>query len=263
MSPLWPETYIAVLGPRSVGLFRCRDRQWLGSTAFDTVGGLSWPSAVAALETLLAGRKPERAMLKVLLASHYTRFCLVPWSEAINTPEELAGYARLCFEDIYGTLGEGWNLSLAPEAAGQPRLAAAMPEELLTQLRSLAKASGLRLASVQPYLVAAFNRYRAALSMDDFLFLVAEPGRGSLLLARDGRWATVRSVTLDESDVALNDLIAREGELRGLEQGAPAAFFLHAPGRTGQFATDVARLDAVLPNGQYQDPLHAMAMTVS
>ncbi|NWL77604.1 hypothetical protein DM872_12145 [Pseudomonas taiwanensis] len=263
MSPLWPEAYTAVLGPHSVGLLRCRDREWLGSTDFDAVGGLAWPSAVAALETLLAGRKQGRAMLKVLLSSHYTRFCLVPWSEAINTPEELAGYARLCFEDIYGNLGEGWSLCLAPEAAGQPRLAAAMPDELLTQLRSLAKANGLQLASVQPYLVAAFNRYRAALSMDDFLFLVAEPGRGSLLLARGGRWATVRSVALDTSDTALNDLIAREGELRGLEQDAPAGFFLHAPGRAGQFAAEVARLDAELPEGRYQDPLHAMAMTVN
>lgn len=263
MSPLWPEAYTAVLGPRSVGLYRCRDRQWLGSAAFDNVGGLAWPSAVVALETLLVSRKPGRASLKVVLSSHYTRFCLVPWSEAINTPEELTGYARLCFEDIYGAQGEGWSLCLAPDAAGHPRLAAAMPDELLAQLRNLAKANGLQLASVQPYLVAAFNRYRAELSMDDFLFLVAEPGRGSLLLARAGRWATVRSVALDESDGALNDLIAREGELCGLEQDAPAAFFLHAPGRAGQFAAEVARLDAALPEGQSHDPLHAMAMTVS
>ncbi|MNF78154.1 hypothetical protein D3C84_603250 [compost metagenome] len=260
MSPLSPEAYTAVLGPRSVGLYRHRDRQWLGSADFEPVGGLRWPAALVALEPLLGQRRPGRASLRVVLGSHYTRFCLVPWSDAINSPEELAGYARLCFEDIYGALGEGWSLRLSPEASGHPRLAAAMPEELLAQLRVLAKACGLRLASVQPYLMGAFNRYRSALTRDDFLFLVAEPGRASLLLARGGRWAAARSLALDDSDAALNDLIAREGELHGLEQDAPVALYLHAPGRAGQVEANVSRLDAGLADG---DPLHAMAMTVN
>ncbi|UCO97551.1 hypothetical protein LF844_23285 [Metapseudomonas lalkuanensis] len=262
MSPLWPEAYTAVLGPHSVGLYRSRDQRRLGHAGFDSIGGLAWPGAVAALESLLAGREPGRAALRVVLSSHYTRFCLVPWSEAINSPEELAGYARLCFEDIYGALGDSWSLKLSPEAAGHPRLAAAMPEELLARLRSLAKASGLRLASVQPYLMAAFNRHRAALALDDFLFLVAEPDRGSLLLARGGRWAAVRSVALDDSDAALNDLIAREGERHSLEQDRPVNCFLHAPGRAGSIPDGIARLELGLPAAADSDPLLAMAMTV-
>ncbi|BAN50726.1 hypothetical protein [Metapseudomonas resinovorans] len=261
MSLLSPESCIAVLGPRSVGLYRCRDRQWLAGAEFD--GAPAWPAALAALEPLLAGHKGGRVQLRVVLSSHYTRFCLVPWSDAINSPEELAGYARLCFEDIYGALGESWSLRLSAEAAGLPRLAAAMPEELLAGLRALAKANGLRLASVQPYLMAAFNRYRARLAADDFLFLVAEPGRGSLLLARGGRWSAVRSVALDGSDDALEHLIAREAELQGLEQDVPAALYLHAPGRAVALAGGVAHLDAELPHGRQADPLHAMAMTVN
>jgi hypothetical protein len=260
---LWLEACTAVLGPRSVGLFRSRDQRWLGRADFDTVGGLAWPGAVAALESLLAGRKPGRAQLRVVLSSHYMRFCLVPWSEAINSPEELAGYARLCFEDIYGALGDGWSLRLSPEAAGLPRLAAAMPEELLAQLRNLAKANGLRLASVQPYLMAAFNRYRGALALDDFLFLVAEPGRGSLLLARGGRWAALRSVALDDSDAALNDLLAREGELHSLDQDLPVNCFLHAPGRAGSITDGITRLEPELPAAARGDALLAMAMTVN
>ncbi|MCY1536514.1 hypothetical protein D9M68_719740 [compost metagenome] len=263
MSPLWPEAYTAVLGPHSVGLYRRRDRLWLGSAAFDAVGGITWPAALAALEPLLAQRKPGRTALRVVLSSHYTRFCLVPWSEQLSSPAELEGFARLCFEDIYGPLGEGWSLCLSPEAAGCPRLAAAMPEELLAQLRALARASGMRLASVQPYLMAAFNHHRAALAANDFLFLVAEPGRGSLLLARDGHWAGVRSVALGEGDAALHDLIVREGELQELQQGAPIALYLHAPGRAGHVAAGVACLDADLPAGQAGDPLRAMARTVN
>ncbi|WP_271409305.1 hypothetical protein [Pseudomonas sp. Q1-7] len=258
MSPLSAETYTAVLGPRSVGLYRGRDPRGPGSAAFEPLGDLAWSPALAALEGLLARREPGRARLRVLLGSHYARFCLVPWSDAIDSPAELQGYARLCFEDLYGAFDQGWSLRLSPEAAGRPRLAAALPEELLDRLRALARSAGLRLASVQPYLMAAFNRYRASLA-DDFLLLVAEPGRGSLLLARDGRWASVRSLALDDSDAALNDLVAREGALQGLEQDTPPALFLHAPGRAGQITSDVARLDDAEPG----DPLQAMAMTVN
>ena len=263
MSLLWPEACTAVLGPRSVGLYLSRDQRWLGRADFDCVGGLAWPGAMAALESLLAAREPGRGELRVVLSSHYTRFCLVPWSEAINSPEELAGYARLCFEDIYGEAGDGWSLKLSPEAAGHPRLAAAVPAELLARLRDLAKGCSLRLASVQPYLMAAFNRHRADLALDDFLFLVAEPGRGSLLLARGGRWAAVRSVALDDSDAALNDLIAREGELHSLEQDGPVNCFLHAPGRAASVADGIARLELELPAAAQGDPLFAMAMTVN
>lgn len=263
MSLLWPEAYTAMLGPASVGLYRSRDRQWLGSAEFAGGAGLSWPAALEALEPLLAQRAPGRASLRVLLSSHYTRFCLVPWSESIGSPEELDGYARLCLEDIYGDAGEGWSLRLSPEAAGCPRLAVALPEELLGRLRSLAQSAKLRMNSVQPYLMAAFNRHRKTLSGADFLFLVAEPGRGSLLQARDGCWVAVRSVALEASDAALAALIAREGELLSLEERAPEGFFLHAPGHRGESHAGLARLDGELPAGAIGEPLYAMALAVN
>ncbi|MCY1314684.1 hypothetical protein D9M70_653680 [compost metagenome] len=92
---------------------------------------------------------------------------------------------------------------------------------------------------------------------------MAEPGRGSLLLVRDGHWASVRSVALAAGDAALHDLIVREGELQGLRQGAPIALYLHAPGRAGHVAAGVTCLDADQPEGQGVDPLFAMARTVN
>ncbi len=263
MSLLWPEAYIAVLGPQSVGLYRCRGRQWLGSADFEAVGGVVWPAAVAALESLLTQREPGRAVLRVVLSSHYTRFCLVPWSAQISRLEELDAYARLCFEDIYGAMGEGWRLRLSPESAGCSRLASALSAELLDQLRSLAKACDMRLTSVQPYLMAAFNRYRPAVTEDNFLFLVAEHGRGSLLLATDGQWSRVRSVVFGERPGALGDLIAREAELQELERQVPTAFYLHEPGYVGPVAANVTCLDSELPSGQGTDPLLAMAMAMA
>ncbi|MGQ7817206.1 hypothetical protein ACUTAH_16315 [Metapseudomonas furukawaii] len=261
MSLLWPEALTAVIGPRSLGLYR-RDL-CLGHAVFEAAGGPAWPAALEALEPLLARSAPGRARLRVLLSSHYTRFCLVPWSDAIGSPAELEGYARLCFEDLYGAQGEGWSLRLSPEAAGLPRLAAAVPEELLARLRALARGARLRLESVQPYLMAAFNRHRAAIGVDDFLFLVAEPERGSLLQARGGRWASVRSVALGADESALDDLIARECELQALDADTPLRLFLHAPGRLVDRLHDARRLDLPLASRDDGDPLQAMAMTVN
>lgn len=233
MSHSWAERYIAVLGPNGVGLCRRRGGtcEWLGSVGFISDHFPAWPVATETLERLLAEQVRGRAELCVVLSNHYSRFCRVPWSDQINTSTELQVYAGICFEEIFGLSAHSWTFSLSAEAAGQPRVAAAVPDELLLRLRALASNLSLRLVSVQPYLMAAFNHFDGQMAKDDFLFVVAEPGRSTLLLAREGRWEGVRSVCSPDSDGALGALIAREHELLGDDSERPLPIYLHAPGR--------------------------------
>lgn len=233
MSHSWGERYIAVLGSTGVGLCRRRGGtcEWLGSVGFISDHFPAWPVATETLERLLAEQVRGRAELCVLLSGHYNRFCRVPWSDQINTREELQVYAGVCFEEVFGLSAQSWTFTLSAEAAGQPRIAAAVPDELLLRLRTLASNLSLRLVSVQPYLMAAFNRFDAQLAKDDFLFVVAEPGRSTLLLARDGRWEGVRSICSPDSDGALAALIDRECELFDADSEHPLPIYLHAPGR--------------------------------
>ena len=233
MSLLSRDQYVAVLGASGVGLGQRQGSatHWLGSVGYIDEGFQAWTVALDTLDRLLAEHVTTRAELTVVISGHFSRFCLVPWSEQISTPSELLGFAQLCFEDLYGAPTQPWSLVLSAEPAGYDRVASALPQGLLDRLRSLASARGLRLRSVQPYLMAAFNHFDKSFDAGDFLFVVAEPVRSVLLLAREGRWSSVRSVGSSDSDAALTALIGRETQLQASTSERPLNVYLHAPAR--------------------------------
>ncbi|HBK47842.1 MAG TPA: hypothetical protein DDZ74_00435, partial [Pseudomonas sp.] len=174
------DRYCAVLGAEGVGLGRWHKNhhQWLGSRAFSSyVTQPAWEAAVDALAALLAEHAVRGAQLRVLLSARYSRFCLVPWSDAMGHPRELDAYARACFDNLYGRPLDDWRILLSPVPAGAARIATALPEALLQRLQALGQESRLSLRSVQPYLMAAYNRCWSQLEQGDFLFVLAEPRR--------------------------------------------------------------------------------------
>lgn len=267
VSLLCRDRYVAVIGANGIGLTRCRAgrHEWLGSAGFISDRATMIALATETLERLLTEHVRGRARLSVLLSSHYSRVGLIPWSEQIAAPSELLSYAQVCFDEVYGKSSEPWAFSLSPEAQGLPRVAAALPHDLLQRIRDLSKTLGLRLMSVQPYLMAAYNRFASALSKGDFLFVVAEPGRSTLMLARGGFWAGVRSVGVADSDQALSALIARESELHGVDDELPMPVYLHAPGRqdSGTTIDNVQSLAVPMPLADMHDLLYVMSRTVN
>ncbi|KOX98748.1 hypothetical protein [Pseudomonas nunensis] len=233
MSLLSRDRYVAVLGASGVGLGQRQgsETRWLGSIGFIDEGFHAWAVALETLDRLLGEHARAGAELSVVVSGHFSRFCLVPWSDQISSPDELLGFAQLCFEDLYGAPTQAWSLVLSAEPAGYDRIASALPQDLLERLRSLVSARGLRLRSVQPYLMAAFNHFDKSFDAGDFLFVVAEPVRSVLLLAREGRWTSVRSVGSNDSDAALTALIGREGQLQASSSERPLNVYLHAPAR--------------------------------
>ncbi|KAB0495604.1 hypothetical protein [Pseudomonas vancouverensis] len=233
MSLLSREQYVAVLGASGVGLGRRQggETHWLGSVGYIDEGFQAWTVALDTLDRLLAEHTSARAELTVVISGHFSRFCLVPWSDQISSPAELLGFAHLCFEDLYGAPSQPWSLVLSAEPAGYDRIASALPQDLLEHLRTLVGNRGLRLRSVQPYLMAAFNHFDKSFEAGDFLFVVAEPVRSVLLLAREGRWTSVRSVGSNDSDAALTALIGRESQLQAANSERPLHVYLHAPAR--------------------------------
>jgi len=269
VSLLWPERLVAVLDPR--GVILVRRRGWRG--AAHTVGAVEcaaeaappWSAAADALAALLSAARGARGELTVVLSSQFVRYRLVPWSDAIGSPEELEAYARICFEEVYGAASGSWALRLSPEVAGCPRLAAAIERGLLERLQGIASAAGLRLVSVQPYLMAAFNRLGGKLRGGDFVFVLAEPARSTLLVARAGRWVGVSSSAGADSDDALGALIERERELQSVAGEALPAVYVHAPGRAEcapRLAGGTLPVMLAAPGAPAADPLLGMALVV-
>lgn len=260
MSHLSPDRYCAVLGAEGVGLGRWhgQNHQWLGSRAFTCDAAQpAWAPALEALAALLDEHGVRNAQLRVLLSARYSRFCLVPWSDAIGHPRELDAYARVCFENLYGQSLDDWRVVLSPEPANTARIATALPEALLQGLQSLSRDNRLSLRSVQPYLMAAYNRCSAQLEDSDFLFVLAEPRRSVLLLAAGGAWQQVLAQGCADTDQALQALIERTCELYG--EHLPKVY-LHAPGR-GE-APKLAAVQLCAPAGD-SDPLCAMWRAVA
>jgi len=253
--------HVAVLGVSAVGLYqRCGE-------SCERLGGLpidgSPAAAAEAFEQLLAEQRAG-GRLMVVLSSQFSRLCLVPWSREIVSPLEQMNFARLCLENIYGPSSDDWALRLSPDAAGAARLAAAVPDELLQRLTAAATGPW-RLASLQPYQMAVFNRFRVALGNQDFLLVVVEPGRCSLMVARKGAWASTRSLSFAGSKTALQQLIERELQLLEARDGAPVVLYLYAPEHEELGEQQLLGLVPELLSrpGDGEDAMQAMAWVVN
>lgn len=273
MSLSWRDLHIAVLAPQRVALVR-RRKGWGGQHPFDLKLDAPWigtPTAAAdALTELLQRQEIGTGDLCIVISNHFVRYLLIPWRAEVTTRDEFAAYAQICCDQTYGGAGSGHCLRTAPEKEGSPRLAAALDTALLEALARAASSSRLRLVSIQPYLSAAYNRLAVMLPRDDFILVVAEPGRSCLLAAGHGRWSCVRTSAGEDQPQALAELIEREAQLLGLcDEGLPPVF-VHAPRQTGislrachGITPETLSLPVPAALAPAGDPLLTMAMTVA
>lgn len=231
--------YVAVLAPGYVTLVRRRrglhgECDLKADQPVATVDGGPLAASLAAADALaVLLDRPEvgHGDLSIVLSNHFVRYQIVPWSDAVGTPDELIALARIGFEQVYGSEAAQWQIEVAPEAAGKPRLAAAVSLALIDRLRTVAATSRLRLRAVQPYLVAAFNRLAEPRRRQDVLFVLAEPARACLLIAVGGQWRGVRVSASEDTPEALAALIERECQLLGLSDETTPEILVHAPQR--------------------------------
>lgn len=234
MSPLLRDRYCAVLRPDRVDLIRLKrgfkpvlDLKQSVPVAAGTEGA-PWLPAVAALREMVAGDAVARGDLAVVLSNHFVRYLLVPWDEQVGSIAEYEGYARIAFEGVFGETARAWTVRVSPERFRAPRLAGAIDGELSQALRQAGR-DKLRLISVQPYLMAAFNRLGQPFRRRDFFFLLAEPGRACALAAVGGIWRVVRNHAVND-DSAISALVERELRLLETNEGPVPNLYVHAPG---------------------------------
>jgi hypothetical protein len=237
VSRSWPERSCAVLCPDQLQVVRPGAR-WRRGAAFSFAetfageeDGPTWQAAVDALQRFVASPGAGTGALDVVLSNHFVRYLLVPWSARIASAEELRNYAAAMFEEIHGERSAGWDVSVSAERAGAPRLAAAVDRALLESIRTVVAPTRLRLASVQPYLMAAYNRVARAHTGQEFVFMLLEAGRACIVAAQGGRWCHVSTAAAPEPAAALSSLLAREMQLADLQGDPVPTAFVHAAHR--------------------------------
>ena len=98
-------------------------------------------------------------------------------------------------------------------------MACAVDRELIEQLAGVFVASSVKLISVQPFLVAAFNRIRQTVGNGSCWIVVEEPGRLTLALLQRGAWVAIRNRRSDERwRMVLPEILERESAFLGLDQ---------------------------------------------
>ncbi|MDA8109283.1 MAG: hypothetical protein M0015_11710 [Betaproteobacteria bacterium] len=273
MLRLWRDRVLIALAPDSIAV--ARFARWprprvvtaLARDCDPRAGAEPWRGAAAALAEVVAGLKGSAAEASVVLSNHFVRYALVPDDANLSGGEEELAFARFCFAKIHGERSKSWEVRLAVAAPGSPRIASAVDAELIEAIRACFPANGTpRLASVQPYLMAAFNRWRRLACRGAVWLLLAEAKRACLARLERGRWTALRNVKGDfGSPASWRELIEREGCLLDAP-GTQAGVLVHAPfaesAPAEASAWQYTALRDTLPRGRARldHPLHALAL---
>jgi hypothetical protein len=137
---------------------------------------LDWRPALALLDRCLAEGEWQRARARVVVSNLWARYAIVPWSDTLANDTERCAHARICLAETYGAMGPEWQVCLSAAEPGETRVACAMHQELLAELRSIFAARRGRVLAIEPALIAAHNRWRDRLPASTGWFVHVEDG---------------------------------------------------------------------------------------
>lgn len=145
-------------------------------------GAQPWDGALAALKSC-----DTTLRATVVLSNHFVRYAIVPWSAGVDTAAEEEAYVRHHFARVHGDRAKSWVLRWTRN--GDTRLASAIDQGLLEAL----KLALPRLASMQPYLMAAINGCRDLIPKTGAWVALVEDERACIALHAGGRWRAVQN----------------------------------------------------------------------
>ena len=239
MSPLWRDRIGVELAPHRIAWVRMA-RGWQPGVAVKGMESVApqanvpvWQAALTQLQQLMQSQEWKNADVTIVLSNHFVRYDCLPWNAAVKNEDEQLALARHRLTHIYGALAQTRAVRISPAGKGTARLVAAMDEALLEMLKQAAAEAGLKLHSVQPYLMASFNHYTKAVQGDAW-FVAAEQGRFALALLRSGKWKHVQ-LRRGEGMVALHEWLERENLATG-DANFCREVFLFAPELTKEEA---------------------------
>jgi hypothetical protein len=179
--------------------------------------GVEWRAPLEAIPGVLATYRNHD--VSIVLADQFVRYVLLPWSAALKSEAQWLALARHRLAAVHGAAAADWEVKITETAAQGPRLACAVDRALVEAITALFTAARARLVSVQPFLVAAFNRIRRAIGTGSCWLVVEEPGRLTVAFIRRGVWLAVRSRRADRGWRAqLPELLERESAFLALTE---------------------------------------------
>jgi hypothetical protein len=159
-----------------------------------------------------------------VLANSLVRYLLVPQSNRLSLEDE-AAVVRHCFQEVYGSAAEQWELRASPAPDVPVRIASGIERSLLDDLRGVVATAGVRLDSIQPRLMTVCNEHRRTLDCQRGWLMLVEPGNLCLGLIDRGSLVRMRSLRVDAQWASdLPALLEREACLAELDELPGDAF---------------------------------------
>ncbi len=170
-----------------------------------------WRPALEALAAKVKAGAVAAAEITLILSNHFAHYGLVPYNDVLGGEDEQLAFARHRFATIYGSQTDAWTLRLSPAYPREARLACGVETSLVTALDDVLAPLGRSYCSLQPHLMASFNRSRARIGNRATWFVVAEPGLLCVALVEGGQWKSIHSVKVGRDWAAeLSAVLARE-----------------------------------------------------
>ena len=195
MSLSWLDRLTLFIHPQRIVLerqpWRGAARRQTAEVAQPATAETDWQPALAAAEALLKADGKRGGSLRIVVADHFVRYALLPWSEKISGQKLRLAMARALLKNTLGDKVESLEIALDQPVFGKNGIAAGIDRQLLAGLRAAAKAQRLRLKSLQPRLIVELVTRRAQLS--DGWFASIDREWLSLAGLRDGEIVSVRN----------------------------------------------------------------------
>lgn len=222
MSLFRPERLCLSVEPDRLAVLRCRGgfrpRIEAERLIMADVGGRQPAAFGASLEAALADFPGPGRAVDVVLSDLLVKSFVFQGVPGLRRLDELRAAIRARFEENFGLPAEAWEISadLTPGARGY--LVCAIARDFRDALKQAFAARGLVLASLRPFFVSEFNRWRHRLGRGSAWFAVA--GRHSLSLAwfERGGWSALRTYRPTGEPLAALPALLR---LERLAYGAP------------------------------------------
>lgn len=174
-----------------------------------------WQPAINQLDILINTMKVKpKSKLDITLASEFVRYlALPPQPLYMNTAEKIA-YATAAYREIYGSVVDEWEVRLQDTAMHDTTIVAAIDKRLLETLNQVALKYQLKLITVKPYLMSAFNKLTKQIGRSSGYLVIVEFKRLLLINLQQGKCVNVRMFNLGSDwQVELRNLMVRESVL--------------------------------------------------
>lgn len=235
MLPLWRDQLHIGVSPHAIVLARIGKglRAYVREQHIEPcppASGEAWHAAVDTLTKLLAHEKWQHADATVTLSNHFVRYLLIPWNANINGDQEQSAYVKHRFSKVFGLAANNWVLHHAHTAAGMPGLASGINQTLLESIRQNCLTNKLKLRSVQPYLMPAFNQHRRLFKKEPAWFVLAEHGKLAIALLHHQSWQLINTYLINDDNLAVELAVLLERHLCLSDTAnQPVQVFLLAP----------------------------------